>query len=322
MNKVLLVSSVFFLAACNAPSTPQNAERQIVGEEKAETLLDTEKGVWAVEEDKKPRDPREAHLWARQQVDPTELTTEHSYTSKMSPQEMEEEQYRVMRLKPGTVQVAESQLREKVESAVEHEPIALASALPIPKTKPVPPQKSNSEVPLPEEKPAFKPVRGLNAEAITTLKAPEPANNTDKDWAFSEASEAPRTASNRVDEVKPQDQKPASGDENRIVNVRVGDHPGKTRIVFDSEKPVKFSAAMQADGQSLRVTFDGAIWDTSAEKSFSSHALLSSYQTEQNGGRAVVNLSLKRPGSVTMQQTYPPNETYKNYRIVIDISAS
>ena len=112
----------------------------------------------------------------------------------------------------------------------------------------------------------------------------------------------------------------ASSGQPRILDLRIGNHPGKTRLVFDVEKPIDFQTQMIDGGKALVVRFDQGGWAGSAKGLYSSHELLQGYQAGAVSDGSEIRFDLKKPADVSMKTVYPPNETYNNYRIVVDLS--
>lgn len=105
----------------------------------------------------------------------------------------------------------------------------------------------------------------------------------------------------------------------KITNMRVGNHPGKTRIVFDVNAPVTATTEVTSGGRVLYLTFENADWQAASVGSFATHPVLSSYEARVSDVGAIVKIELKKPAKVSSPKRYPPNTQYSNHRISIDI---
>lgn len=107
-----------------------------------------------------------------------------------------------------------------------------------------------------------------------------------------------------------------------VKRLRMGQHPGKTRLVLDLNKKPSFSYDLDNSEKLLLVDIPGARWDAVAKKSLAKHPLIVAYSTHDNGsGGTMLVLELKKPVQVTMSTAMKPNPKAGGYhRIVMDIA--
>ena len=132
-----------------------------------------------------------------------------------------------------------------------------------------------------------------------------------------------KTAPSPIPRLKPiavaQSISPAKSMAHKITNMRIGNHPGKTRIVFDVDAPVTATTEMVNGGRVLYLTFEGADWQTESVGSFAGHPVLSGYEARLSDVGAIVKIQMKTAVKVSGPKRYSPNAQYKNHRISIDI---
>lgn len=107
-----------------------------------------------------------------------------------------------------------------------------------------------------------------------------------------------------------------------VLDIRIGEHPDKTRIVLDASASAVYTKALDNAGRVLVIEFTGANWKAAAEKSFTDSPLLGSYKTESLiGGTGVrLILQLKAP-VITLFEGRLSAESGLGERIVIDLAA-
>jgi hypothetical protein len=106
-----------------------------------------------------------------------------------------------------------------------------------------------------------------------------------------------------------------------IKDVRLGEHPGKTRIVLDVSDKVAFSNDIDNDEHILTIDLKGAGWTGAAgEKPIKGSPLLSSWQAGSNGqGGTRIIMQLRKSAKIAATQTIPGGKG-QNARIVIDLT--
>ncbi|MGH1397789.1 MAG: hypothetical protein ACRBCT_01085 [Alphaproteobacteria bacterium] len=106
-----------------------------------------------------------------------------------------------------------------------------------------------------------------------------------------------------------------------IRDVRIGDHPGKTRIVVDVTNQVKFDAWLQDDNHVLVMRVPDSRVETELGKVLQNHSLVKAYGFRKKGNEQQFIVTLKRAADLTYKAILKPNATYRNYRIVLDLNS-
>lgn len=105
-----------------------------------------------------------------------------------------------------------------------------------------------------------------------------------------------------------------------VLGVRIGEHPGKTRLVLDLDGKSPFRHDLDRNENVLIITLPEAVWKTTSQKDFSTHPLLRSYRTQpgKNGGTVLV-LRFKKPVRLAAATALGPGGTAA-HRILFDIA--
>lgn len=104
--------------------------------------------------------------------------------------------------------------------------------------------------------------------------------------------------------------------------LRLGDHPGKTRIVIDMNGTPAYKHDLDNAEKIFVIELPNTTWTGPANKSFSS-PLIQSYTVQpmdNNGGTRIV-LVLKKTAAVSYQDTLKPASDSPHHRLVIDLTA-
>ncbi len=221
-------------------------------------------------------DPIKAHLQARKMVDPSDVSTHHSYTKKkISKKALGPDTSYVTRGKPppevritemqepwyAVLLPADSEVDEDIKPAV------------------VPIKKIDSRSALPPEKPA---------SALTRPKAVK-----------SRAAHVPMV----------------------VTKLRLGRHPGKTRLVIDLTSAPVFDYQLNNEKNLLVVNLPEAQWDARSKKVFANHPLVLAYIAKSNpDGGTVLAIKLRRDIKVVFESVYKPSKS-GGHRIVLDIAS-
>ena len=104
-----------------------------------------------------------------------------------------------------------------------------------------------------------------------------------------------------------------------VTNMRIGDHPGKTRIVFDADVPIDADVEVRKGGRLVYLTFHDVGWKAHGSRSFADHRILSGYEALLSEAGVIVKILMKKPVKVSGPKRYPPNDKYQNHRISIDV---
>ncbi len=113
---------------------------------------------------------------------------------------------------------------------------------------------------------------------------------------------------------------PASGAAAHVKALRTGEHPGKTRLVFDLDAAADFKYELDNKQGLLVIRLPSAQWDAPRERVFNNSKILQAYaaKSAQNGG-ALVALKLKGPAKVITSQKLGKNAA-GDYRIFLDVA--
>lgn len=107
----------------------------------------------------------------------------------------------------------------------------------------------------------------------------------------------------------------------RVLGVRTGEHPGKTRIVLDVAEKTSYSVDVRAAGQMVVIDLPNASWDAGNSEAFAKSGVLESYIVDAKGkmGASMI-LKTRKPVRVLNKMLLDPVSSGGNYRIVVDIS--
>lgn len=106
-----------------------------------------------------------------------------------------------------------------------------------------------------------------------------------------------------------------------VYDVRIGEHPGKTRIVLDVNAKARFSTDIDNSERIMIVELPDASWGTSSSKNFSRSPHLASYKTESAGNGTMLIFQLRKAAKITYKDDLPSNSG-SGRRIVIDLSSN
>jgi hypothetical protein len=113
---------------------------------------------------------------------------------------------------------------------------------------------------------------------------------------------------------------PVPGVASSVMGVRIGEHPGKVRVVLDVSAAAQFKANIDNTERLLVVDLPQSAWPGNAQGVFGANALVKGYSAtpSANGGVSVL-IQLKQPARLTMSTAMQPNEVY-GHRIVFDVA--
>jgi hypothetical protein len=252
-----------------------------------EALLEAE-GEWALVEEKQAPSPEQKHMNSRQQVNPAMVESSGAYTEKVSESEANDDvHFRVLRL--------------------ERQMNALQGNF----DKMLPPlgMKANADREL------NRAVEEIQASKMAEASAPMPPK-------VERIEPYPDLQPKKKEPVKQAAMpKPVTGGALQVSGIRVGEHPGKTRLVLDVTGPSKFTADVDTAENLMVVELPGAGWGAATNKSFGNSPLLKGYSVQPSGDGSRLVLELKKPAKLTMKSALPPNEQY-GHRIVFDLATN
>lgn len=160
-------------------------------------------------------------------------------------------------------------------------------------------------------------------DSYASLGLPEPAPSKEETIEnIIEKVKAEKTPVAKVVPKKVAYKQPTLSGPAAVKRLRMGQHPGKTRLVLDLNKKPSFSYDLDNSEKLLLVDISGARWDAAAKKSMAKHPLVAAYSTHDNGsGGTMLVLELKKPVKVTMSTAMKPNPKAGGYhRIVMDLA--
>ena len=106
-----------------------------------------------------------------------------------------------------------------------------------------------------------------------------------------------------------------------VQNLRTGTHPGKVRIVMDTNNKTPFTIDLDSGENILLIEMPDAKWQGPMSHTFPANdTLLASYNVESiNGGAGSrIVMTLKRQTSILKQQALPPGPT-PYHRVFVDL---
>ena len=106
----------------------------------------------------------------------------------------------------------------------------------------------------------------------------------------------------------------------RVSDVRIGQHPGKTRIVIDVSDKTKFQTSFKDGDRTLVVNIPSTSWDTENEANVAGESVVKGYSSVTSTSGAVVNIALNAPGKLAYKKALGPSSG-RGHRIVLDIVA-
>ncbi len=85
----------------------------------------------------------------------------------------------------------------------------------------------------------------------------------------------------------------------KIINLRSGEHKGKTRIVLDIKGKVNFTKHLDNNSNILYLDIDNAIWDIDHKISFNSHSVVKGYKAYAKGNNYTrIEIILKKDSEI------------------------
>ena len=245
--------------------------------------------------------PLEAHLRARRMVDPAHPETSSRYTYKA---DQPHEDFHD-RLKGGGV----DGISAEPLSAPEHEEKFAqesVSSAPQSRTGRITPQ---TRVP----KPGFKPVSSQQSASAVVIDG--------NPMAVPVPKHKPRDYAGAVSVAEDPSLTYIYGD-SAVIDMRLGEHPGRTRLVLDLSGQGGYSYKIDNAAGFLIIELPGVGWNTETGRVFAGHALFKSFSvSELPGGGTALNLELKRPVKIDKALALPPNQN-TGHRVYFDVTAA
>ena len=105
-----------------------------------------------------------------------------------------------------------------------------------------------------------------------------------------------------------------------VYGIRVGEHPGKTRIVLDVNAKTSFKPDVDNSEKIMIVELPDASWGTTTAKSFGRSPFITSYKVEKSGNGSLLIFQLKKGAKISYKDALP-SHSGSGRRLVIDLSA-
>lgn len=106
-----------------------------------------------------------------------------------------------------------------------------------------------------------------------------------------------------------------------VMNLRTGEHRGKTRLVLDLNKPGQFQYDIDNNEKLLVVQLPGAKWNAKTAGQIRRSPFVSAYSAQSlPGGGTVLVIQLKKQARVSDAKALKPNPQF-GHRIYLDIAA-
>lgn len=115
---------------------------------------------------------------------------------------------------------------------------------------------------------------------------------------------------------------PMTGGTVQVMQMRLGEHPDKTRIVMDVNGPAAFRHDLDNSENLLVIELPTSGWAAAREMRNLKSPLISSYSVQplgDKGSRVIVQL--KQAASVVYEGTLAPNRNSKNHRLILDLKS-
>jgi hypothetical protein len=106
-----------------------------------------------------------------------------------------------------------------------------------------------------------------------------------------------------------------------VTGVRIGHHPGKTRLVLDLDAQDRFEYALENEKSVLLVTLHGTQWAAANREEFGNDPLIEGYEVRPVPDGTVLAVRLKAPARLVMAAAFQPAQG-RGHRIVFDLTAS
>lgn len=181
----------------------------------------------------------------------------------------------------------------------------VADAPPPAETEASPASSENAQPQIPAQEPAAAPVSGTSAPETAT--AP-PTAITPPVAAPAAAPPPPAQAS------------PAAANGTAVQAVRLGEHPGKVRIVLDVNGKTSYTADLDNGEKILVVELPEAAWNAGTQQAFSGNPVLASYTTESMGSAGTRLIFVLKTGTSIAYKSAMNTPDGNGSKIIIDLT--
>jgi len=107
-----------------------------------------------------------------------------------------------------------------------------------------------------------------------------------------------------------------------VLNIRVGKHPDRVRVVLESDAHIPFRTQVAADGRTVVLMLTQVKWTPPVSGAWPRVEPLTGYRFEAKGRDGRLELLAKQAVKVLSASVLPPAGTTKTHRVVIDLAAS
>lgn len=153
--------------------------------------------------------------------------------------------------------------------------------------------------------------KGLKIEADPLKRQKDAKSYVQRVLAKHEASQSGSSQPKETD---------ISVSQSTVKNVRVGQHPGKTRIVLDVSGKTSFQTRLENSNKTLVITLPSATWGAKSKTKANGGSLVKGYDASNSGSGSVLKIALGEPGRLAYQKAMKPSGKY-GHRIVLDVVA-
>lgn len=165
-----------------------------------------------------------------------------------------------------------------------------------------------------------------NTPAMPAMNAPASLQGTqtagaERSGSPAHYSQAATHATNKASTYQSGGQAHNGGSGIIVKDLRVGEHPGKTRLVLDVNKATAYRYDVDNSENLLVVSLPQTKWQGTMQKTLRGSPMIASYSVQETGdGGSNLIIQLKKPAKVVYDDTLKPNGT-PYYRIVLDVAA-
>lgn len=180
-----------------------------------------------------------------------------------------------------------------------------------------------------QETPASQPPQMLVEPSEPQLQVTQLAPQQIAPPEQQEVSQVPQHTEKNKPPEKPSEKKkppkkasPPTHDGVVALNLRVGEHADKSRIVFDTNHKTNFSIDLDNDEKLIIIELPEARWIDGSSKTFKDSKLLESYSVEplNNGTGTMIVLALKKTTKILREKRLSPDGENSYHRIYFDLS--
>lgn len=111
---------------------------------------------------------------------------------------------------------------------------------------------------------------------------------------------------------------PVNNGKASVYDVRIGEHPGKTRIVMDVNAKTDFNVDIDNNEKIMIIELPNADWDTATSKTIAKSPYISSYKVEPSGNGHMLIMQLKQGAAVAYKSDLGGSGGSR--RLVVDVT--